>query len=111
MQGTSVAEHNGGRSTWTAKRCAAIRTLQAEDVRYPLAGAVELLAPARVHLARRYLDLRRLRPDSKKAGASLPADVKAFEHASLADDSFESFEVNCKNFMAGRLERPRRPAD
>lgn len=57
---------------------AAIRTLPAECVRYMLADAVELLPPARLHaVARQYLDLRRLRPDSKKARASLLADVKA----------------------------------
>jgi hypothetical protein len=51
---------------------AAIRTLPAECVRYMLADAVELLSPAKLHaVARQYLDLRRLRPDSKKARASL----------------------------------------
>jgi hypothetical protein len=79
---------------------AAIRTLPAEYVRNMLADAVELLPPARRHaVARQYLDLRRLRPDSKKARANLLADVKAFEHASLAGDVYESFEVNSKNFM------------
>jgi hypothetical protein len=47
---------------------AAIRTLPAEYVRHVLAEAVELLPPARLcAVARQYLDLRRLRPDSKKA--------------------------------------------
>lgn len=79
---------------------AAIRTLPAEYVRSMLADAVELLPPARLHaVARQYLDLRRLRPDSKKARANLLADVKAFEHASLAGDFYESFDVNSKNFM------------
>jgi hypothetical protein len=65
-----------------------------------LADAVELLPPARLHaLAGQYLDLRRLRPERKKARANLLADVKAFEHASLAGDFYESFEVNSKNFM------------
>jgi hypothetical protein len=65
-----------------------------------LADAVELLPPARLHaVARQYLDLRRLRRDSKKARANLLADAKAFEHASLAGDFYESFEVNSKNFM------------
>ncbi len=65
-----------------------------------LADAIELLPPARLHaVARQYLDLRRLRPDSKKARANLLADVKAFEFASLVGDFYESLEVNSKNFM------------
>ena len=77
---------------------AAIRALPAEYVRYMLPDAVELLAG---QAARRCpaVDLRRLRPDSKKARANLLADVKAFEHASLAGDFYESFEVNSRNFM------------
>jgi hypothetical protein len=85
---------------------AAIRTLPAEYVRYMLADAVELLPPARLHaVARQYLDLRRLRPDSNTARANLIADVKAFEHASLAGDFYESFEVNSRNFMEHEIIR------
>ncbi|MHB8874023.1 MAG: hypothetical protein ACYC8T_10090 [Myxococcaceae bacterium] len=46
------------------------------------------------------LDLKRLRPDNERATkASLLADVKAFEKASLAGEYYESFNVNSKNFM------------
>ena len=67
----------------------------------PLDEAIDLLPPAKLHkIVRKYLDLKRLHPDSEKATkASLLANVKAFEKASLAGEYYESFDVNSKNFM------------
>jgi hypothetical protein len=46
---------------------AAIRMLPTECVRYMLIDAVDLLPPAKLRaVARKYLDLRRLRPGRKK---------------------------------------------
>lgn len=80
---------------------AAIRTLPTEDVRYMLDDAVDLLPRAKLYaVARKYLDLKQLRPNTKKATkGNLLADVKAFERASLAGEYYDSFDVNSKNFM------------
>jgi hypothetical protein len=51
-------------------------------------------------LARKYLDVRRLRPDrGKTRKGDLLAEAKAFEQASLAGEFYDSFDVNSKNFM------------
>jgi hypothetical protein len=65
-----------------------------------LDDAIELLPPAKLHkIARKYLDLKRLRPDAEKATkSSLLTDVKRFEKASLAGEYYESFFVNSKNY-------------
>ena len=78
---------------------AAVRKLGNEYVFYMLDDAIELLPPAKLHkIAKKYLDLKGLRPDAEKATrASLLADVKRFEKASLAGDYYESFGVNSKN--------------
>ena len=79
---------------------AAVRKLRAECVFYMLDDAIDLLPPAKLHkIVRKYLDLKRLRPDSQKGKANLLGDVKAFETASLAGEYYESFNVNSKNFM------------
>ena len=80
---------------------AAVRKLGHEYVFYMLDDAIDHLPPAKLHkIVRKYLDLRRPRPDSEKARrASLLGDVKAFETASLAGEYYESFNVNSKNFM------------
>lgn len=59
---------------------AAIRKLGDEYVFYMLDDAIDLLPPAKLHkIVRKYLDLKRLRPDSENVmKASLLADVKAF---------------------------------
>ena len=64
---------------------AAIRKLGGEYVFYMLDDAIDLLPAAKLHkIVRKYLDVRRLHPDSEKpTKASLLADVKAFEKASL----------------------------
>ena len=80
---------------------AAIRKLGDEYVFYLLDDAIDLLPSAKLHkIVRKYLDLKRLRPDNEKAmKASFLADVKAFEKASLSGEYYESFNVNSKNFM------------
>jgi hypothetical protein len=80
---------------------AALRTLPDESLRAMLDDAIEALPPETLRaIVSPYLDLRRLRPDRKPAKkGSLLADVTAFEVASLADDYFEDFDVDSKNFM------------
>ena len=65
-----------------------------------LDDAIELLPPAKLQkLAKKYLDLTRLRPDpAKVTELSLLADVKRFEKASLAGEYYESFNVNSQNY-------------
>src|SRR6266849_3981244 len=79
---------------------AAVRKLGNEYVFYMLDDAIELLPPAKLHkIAKKYLDLKRLRPDAEKATRpSLLTDVKRFEKASLAGEYYESFGVNSKNY-------------
>ena len=79
---------------------AAVRKLGNEYVFYMLDDAIELLPPTKLHkLAKKYLDLKGLRPDAEKAAKpSLLADVKRFEKASLAGDYYESFFVNSQNY-------------
>ena len=64
-----------------------------------LDDAIELLPPAKLYkIAKKYLDLERLRPDAERgAGQNLLTDVKVFEKASLASEYYESFGVNSKN--------------
>jgi hypothetical protein len=78
---------------------AAVRKLGNEYVFYMLDDAIELLPPAKLHkIAKKYLDLKRLRPDAEQATTpSLLTDVKRFEKASLAGEYYESFGVNSKN--------------
>jgi hypothetical protein len=78
----------------------AVRKLGDDYVRYMLDDAIELLPPAKLHkIAKKYLDLNRLRPDPEKATeATLLAEVKLFEKASLAGEFYESFAVNSENY-------------
>jgi hypothetical protein len=78
---------------------AAVRKLGHEDVFYMLDDAIDLLPQAKLHqIARKYLDVRRLRPDSEvKAKVSLLAAVKAFDKASRAGEYYEPFMVNSRN--------------
>jgi hypothetical protein len=80
---------------------AEVRKLGNEYVFYMLDDAIELLPPAKLHkIAKKYFDLKRLRPDSEKATRpSLLKDVKRFEKASLSGEYYESFAVNSKNYM------------
>lgn len=80
---------------------AEVRRLGNEYVFYMLDDAIELLPPAKLYkLAKKYFDLKRLRPDTEKAASpSLLADVKRFNKASLAGKYYESFGVNSKNYM------------
>src|SRR5229473_4460251 len=79
---------------------AEVRKLGNECVFSMLDDAIELLPPAKLHkLAKKYLDLKPLRPDTDQAaGPSLLTDVKRFEKASLAGEHYESFGVNSKNY-------------
>ena len=79
---------------------AEVRKLGNEYVFFMLDDAIELLPRAKLHkLAKKYLDLKRLRPDAEPATSpSLLADVKRFEKASLAGEYYESFGVNSKNY-------------
>ena len=79
---------------------AAVRKLKNEYIFYMLNDAIDLLPPAKLHkIARKYLDLKSLRPDREKATErSLLADAKAFKKASLAGQYYESFDVNSKNY-------------
>lgn len=79
---------------------AAVRKLGNEYVFYMLDDAIELLPPAKLHkIAKKYLDLKRLRPDVEPATTpSLLRDVKRFEKASLGGKYYESFLVNSQNY-------------
>jgi hypothetical protein len=76
-----------------------VRKLGNEYVFYMLNDAIDLLPPDKLHkIARKYLDLKRLRPDVERATkASLLTEVKRFKQASLAGDYYQSFNVNSKN--------------
>ena len=78
---------------------AAIRKLGDEYVFYMLDDAIDLLSTAKLHsIIKKYLDPKRLRPDSKRrAKATILESVKAFEKASLAGEYYESFNVNSRN--------------
>ncbi len=79
---------------------AAVRKLGNDYVFYMLDDAIELLPPGKLNeLARKYLDLNRLRPDPEQAATrSLLEVVKRFAKASLAGEFYESFNVNSKNY-------------
>ena len=79
---------------------AEVRKLGNECVSFMLDDAIELLPPTKLHkLAKKYLDLKRLRPDAEQATRpSLLTDVKRFEKSSLAGEYYESFFVNSKNY-------------
>jgi hypothetical protein len=80
---------------------AAVRKLGHEYVFYMLDDAIDLLPSAKLHqIAKKYLDLKRLRPDSEiKTKANLLTAVKDFDKASRAGEYYESFMVNSKNYM------------
>ena len=79
---------------------AEVRKLRSKYVFFMLDDAIELLPPAKLHkIAKKYLDLKRLRPDAEQVtNPSLLTDVKRFEKASLAGEYYESFGVNSKNY-------------
>jgi hypothetical protein len=81
---------------------AAIRRLGPEYIFYMLDDAIDLLPLAELEgIAKRYLDLKRLSPDSdRQAKATLLADVKSFDKASRAGEYYESFMVNSGNCTA-----------
>jgi hypothetical protein len=79
---------------------AEVRKLGNEYVFFMLDDAIELLPLAKLHkIAKKYLDLKRLRPDAETATRpSLLTDVKRFEKASLTGEYYESFDVNSQNY-------------
>ena len=81
---------------------AAIRRLGPEYVFYMLDDAIDLLPLTELEgIAKKYLDLKRLRPDGdRQTKATLLADVKAFDKASRAGEYYESFMVNSGNCTA-----------
>lgn len=78
---------------------AEIRKLGNEYVFYMLDDAIDLLSPAKLHkIAKKYLDLKKLRPDAERATkASLLTEVRLFEKASLTGEYYQSFDVNSRN--------------
>jgi len=80
---------------------AQVRKLGSERIFHMLDDAIGLLPPAKLNqLAKKYLDLERLRPNEEEATPpSLLCSVKRFEKASLAGEYYESFFVNSKNHM------------
>ncbi len=79
---------------------AELRKLGNDYVFFMLDEAIELLPPAKLHkIAKKYLDLNRLRPDGEQTTRpSLLKEVKLFEKASLSGDYYESFGVNSQNY-------------
>jgi hypothetical protein len=79
---------------------AAIRRLGSEYVFYMLDDAIDLLPLAGLEaIAKKYLDIKRLRSDSDTK-PTLFADVKAFDEASRAGMYYEAFMVNSRNCTA-----------
>jgi hypothetical protein len=80
---------------------AEVRKLENERVFFMLDDAIEHLPTAKLHrIAKKYLDLNRLRPDAEQGTRpSLLTEVKRFEKASLAGEYYEAFDVNSKNYM------------
>jgi len=81
------------------KLCAAIRKLGNQYVFYMLYDAIDLLPPTKLHtLAKKYLNVSQLRPDSERATRpGLLAGVAAFAEASRAGEYYQSFSVNWRN--------------
>ena len=79
---------------------AEVRKLGNKCVFLMLDDAIELLPLANLRkIAKKYVDLKRLRPNAEKAArSSWLTDVKLFEKASLAGEYYESFGVNSKNY-------------
>jgi hypothetical protein len=77
----------------------AVRKLGDEYVRYMLDDAIDLLPPSKLcKIARKYLDLKRLRPDAPTAAkVTLIEEVRRFAKASLAGEYYASFDVNSRN--------------
>jgi hypothetical protein len=78
-----------------------IRKLGNEYIFSILDEAIEVLSQPKLHkIAKKYLDLKQLRPDAEKAARPcLLTEVKRFEKASLDGRYYESFDVNSRNFM------------
>lgn len=79
---------------------AEVRKLGNEQVFFMLDDAIELLPLSKLHkIAKKRLDLKRLRPDAeKRTRLRLLTEVQRFEKASLAGEYYESFNVNSQNY-------------
>src|SRR6476646_8471500 len=79
---------------------AEVRKLGHENVFSMLDDAIGLWPPVKLQkIAKKYLDLKRLRPDTEQATRpNLLAEVKRFEKDSLAKKYYESFSINSKNY-------------
>ncbi len=77
-----------------------VRKLGSEQVVFMLDDAIELLPLSKLHkIAKKRLDLKRLRPEVKKpTRLTLLTEVKRFEKASLTGKYYESFNVNSRNY-------------
>lgn len=80
---------------------AEVRRLGNDYIFQILDEAIDLLPPAKLcNLAKKYFDLKELRPDAEHAKTrSLLKDIQRFQKASLAGEYYESFDVNSKNYM------------
>jgi hypothetical protein len=88
-----------GRPIDLAKVHAALQGLSDRQVRHMLEEAIDMLPPAKlIQLVKSSLNPAKLRPDRKTKGRLLAA-VKAFEKASRADEYYETFNVNSKNWQ------------
>lgn len=77
---------------------AALRKLGNDRIYAMLGDAIGLLPPSKlVKLAERYFDAKSLDADPEN-NASLLAQVKTFEKASLASEYYENFAVNSKSY-------------
>lgn len=76
----------------------AIQGLNDQQVRHIFEEAIDMLPRAKLlKLVKPFVDPAQLRPDRRTRGRLL-ADVKAFQKASLADEYYEAFNVNSKNY-------------
>lgn len=87
-----------GRQIDLDKLRVAIQGLSDEQVRYIIEEAIDMLPQAKlIKLVKPFVDPAQLRPDRRARGRLL-AEVRAFEKASLADEYYETFNVNSKNY-------------
>ena len=78
---------------------AALRKMRSDRLYLMLDDAIGLLPPAKLaKLAGRHLNVENLRPSTAPKPGGLLAGVKAFDKASRAQEYYESFNVNSKNF-------------
>ena len=78
---------------------ASLRKMGPDQLHQMLDDAIGLLPPAKLaKLAKNYFNVESLRPSSTPEFVGLLPEVKAFAIASLANEYYESFRVNSKNY-------------